>query len=210
LNDENERLRSEIEGLRRLLRESLEQQRAASEILRVISRSPTDVQPTFAAIAGSARRLCHAAHGMVFRFDGNLIHLAAHDNLEPDQLAAVRSVFPIAPGHQSVTARAILTGSLVHVRDRREDPDLDYSTLSANFPTTLAVPLLRDGIPLGAITVTRAEVKLFSDKEIELLKTFADQAVIAIENVRLFARALMGAFGVASRQCVQRTAAAVR
>jgi GAF domain-containing protein len=190
---ENVRLFTELQEKNRALTEahaqvseSLEQQTATSDILRVISSSPTDVQPTFEAIARSARRLCEAAHGMVFRFDGALIHLTAHDNLEPEQLEAVRSVFPIRPGHESVTARAILTRSLVHVRDRSEDPELEYGILSANFPTTLSVPLLRDGVPLGAITVTRAEVKLFSDKQVELLKTFADQAVIAIENVRLF------------------------
>jgi two-component system, NtrC family, sensor kinase len=166
--------------------EALEQQTATSEILRVISRSPTDVQPTFEAIAASARRLCEAAHGLVFRFDGELIHLAAHDNLSRDRLDAIRSVFPIPPGPGSVTARAILTRALVHVRDRREDPELRYSVLSANFPNTLSVPLLRDGVPLGAITVTRAEIGPFSDRQITLLQTFADQAVIAIENVRLF------------------------
>ncbi len=183
---ENVRLFQELQARNRDLTEALEQQTATSEVLRVISRSPTDVQPTFEAIAASARRLCDAAHGMVFRFDGEVIHLAAHDNLGPDQLEAIRSVFPIRPGRQSVTARAILTRELVHVRDRSEDPELEYSVLSANFPTTLSVPLLRDGVALGAITVTRAEVALFSDRQVALLKTFADQAVIAIENVRLF------------------------
>jgi two-component system, NtrC family, sensor kinase len=190
---ENVRLFTELQEKNRALTEAhahiteaLEQQTATSEILRVIASSPTDVQPTFEAIARSARKLCEAAHGMVFRFDGELIHLAAHDNLEPEQLEAVRHIFPIPPGHQSVTARAILTGALVHVRDRHEDPDLDYSILSENFPTTLAVPLMRDGGAVGAITVTRAEVRLFSSRQVELLKTFADQAIIAIENVRLF------------------------
>src|SRR5262249_8657054 len=142
------------------LTESLQQQTATAEVLRVISSSPTDVQPTFEAIAASARRLCDAANAMVFRFDGNLIHLAAHDGLDPDQLAAVRSVFPIRPGRESITARAILTRALVHVGDRREDPELQFGVLSANFHTTLSVPLLRDGVPLGAITVTRTAVAL--------------------------------------------------
>jgi GAF domain-containing protein len=190
---ENVRLFTELQEKNRALTEAhatvteaLEQQTATSEILRVISSSPTDVQPTFEAIAASSRRLCEAAHGMVFRFDGDLIHLAAHDNLGTEQLDALRSVFPIRPGRGSVTARAILTRSLVHVRDRREDPELEYSALSAKFPNTLSVPLLREGVPLGAITVTRAEVARFSHRQIALLQTFADQAVIAIENVRLF------------------------
>ena len=190
---ENVRLFTELEAKNQALTQAhatvtdaLEQQTATSEILRVISSSPTDVQPTFEAIAASSRRLCEAAHGMVFRFDGDLVHLAAHDNLSTEQLDAVRSVFPIRPGRGSVTARAILTRSLVHVRDRREDPELEYSALSAKFPNTLSVPLLREGVPLGAITVTKAEVGRFSDGQITLLQTFADQAVIAIENVRLF------------------------
>jgi len=183
---ENVRLFTELEVRNRDLTESLDQQTATSEILQVISSSPTDVQPTFESIATNARRLCEAAHAMVFRFDGELIHLAAHANLGPEQLAAIRSVFPIPPGQRSVTARAILTRTLVHVRDRRDDPELKYGALSENFPNTLSVPLLRSGVPLGAITVTRAEIGLFSDRQIALLQTFADQAVIAIENVNLF------------------------
>src|SRR5262249_20728310 len=164
---ENTRLFEAEQQRTRELSVSLEQQTATSEVLRVISRSPTDVQPTFEAIARSARRLCEAANAMVFRFDGELIHLAAYDNLDPERLAAVRSVFPIRPGRESTPARAILTRSLVYVRDRREDPELQYSVLSANFPTTLSVPLLRDGVPLGAITVTRTKVSLFSDRQVE-------------------------------------------
>ena len=183
---ENVRLFTELEARNRDLTESLDQQTATSEILQVISSSPTDVQPTFESIATNARRLCEAAHAMVFRFDGELIHLAAHDNLGPGRLAAIQSVFPIPPGPGSVTARAILTRALVHVRDRRDDPELTYGALSENFPNTLSVPLLRSGVPLGAITVTRAEIGLFSDRQIALLQTFADQAVIAIENVHLF------------------------
>src|SRR5216684_6091274 len=116
---------------------------------------------------------------------GNL-STSAYDSLDPEQLAAVRSVFPIRPGRESITARAILTRAPVHVRDRRDDTELQFDVLSANFPTTLSVPLLRDGVPLGAITVTRTQVALFSERQVELLQTFADQAVIAIENVRLF------------------------
>jgi len=183
---ENVRLFTELEARNRDLTESLDQQTATSEILQVISSSPTDVQPTFHSIAANARRLCEAAHAMVFRFDGELIHLAAHDNLGPEQLAAIQSVFPIPPGPRSVTTRAILTRTLVHVRDRRDDPELQFGALSENFPNTLSVPLLRSGVPLGAITVTRAEIGLFSDRQIALLQTFADQAVIAIENVNLF------------------------
>jgi signal transduction histidine kinase len=183
---ENVRLFDEVQARTRDLGESLEQQTATSEVLRVISSSPTDVQPTFEAIAESARQLCDAANAMVFRFDGEFIHLAAYDNLEPEQLAAIRSVFPIRPGRESITARAILTCAIVHVHDRRDDPELQFGILSLNLPTTLSVPLLREGSALGAITVTRTEVAPFSDRQVGLLQTFADQAVIAIENVRLF------------------------
>jgi two-component system NtrC family sensor kinase len=179
-------LQEQVGILIRELGEARDQQAATSEVLRVISSSPTDVQPTFEAIAESARRLCEAANAMVFRFDGKLIHLAAHASLEVEQLAAISSVFPIQPGRESITGRAILSRALVHVRDRRNDPELQFGVLSSNFPTTLSVPLLRDGTPLGAITVTRTEVAPFSDTQVELLRTFADQAVIAIENTRLF------------------------
>src|SRR5262249_14586355 len=146
-----------------------------------------DVQPTFDAIAASAVRLCRAVNGLVFRFDGELIHLAAYHNLGGNELDAVRSVFPVPPGRGSVTARAILTRSIVHVQDLTQDPEYVYTAMvRAGFRTALAVPMLRDGVPIGSIGVTRMAVAPFSAGEIELLETFARQAVIAIENVRLF------------------------
>src|SRR5262249_28444930 len=156
-------------------REALEQQTATAEILRVISSSPTDVQPTFDAIAESAVRVCGAASGGVVRYDGSLIHFVAHYGWTPHELAAVEQVFPIAPGPGSVTARAIMTGSVVHVPDIAVD--LKYAQpalVESGFHTTLAVPMLRDGVPVGAITVPRREVSPFSETQIELLKTFAD------------------------------------
>ena len=184
---ENARLFQELEARNRELTEALEQQTATSEILRVISSSPTDLQPVFDAIATSAATLCEAQNGCVFRFDGRLLYLAAHHNFTPDELAVLRRAFPIPPGRGSVTARAILTGAVVHVPDPAADPEFVYGiSVQAGVRTTLSVPMLRDGNPIGAITVTRREVKPFSDTQIALLQTFADQAVIAIENARLF------------------------
>jgi two-component system, NtrC family, sensor kinase len=177
----------ELADTRAKLTEALAQQTATSDILRLIASSPTDVQPVFDAIAASASTLCEAQNGGVFRFDGGLIHLVAHHNWSPDELEAIRRVFPIPPGGGSVTARAILTRAVAHVPDPVADPEyVPGSLVQAGFRSVLSVPMLRDGHPIGAITVTRSEVRAFSDTQIALLKTFADQAVIAIENTRLF------------------------
>jgi GAF domain-containing protein len=183
---ENVRLFTELGARNRELTEALEQQTATSGVLQVISGSPTDVQPVFDAIVGSAVRLCEAVNGTVFRFDGSLIHLIAQHGLTPAAMDANRRVFPLPPGRGSTVARAILTRSLVHV-DITEDPEYEHSAfVEAGFRTVLSVPMLRESTPIGVITVTREEGRPFTDKQIALLRTFADQAVIAIENVRLF------------------------
>ena len=167
------------------LGEAQEQQTATSEILRVIGSSPTDVQPVFEAIVQSAVRLCEATQGMVGRLDGRLIQLAAHYGA-PDEIEALKRTFPIPLGRGSVTGRAILTGDVVHL-DVATDPEYEYPVLAGpGFTTVVSVPMLRKGSPIGAITVSREAGRPFSDNQIALLQTFAEQAVIAIENVRLF------------------------
>jgi GAF domain-containing protein/DNA-binding response OmpR family regulator len=204
---ENVRLFKELEGRNRDLSVALEQQTATSEILRVISQSQTDVQPVFETMAANALRLCDAKLSAVFRFDGELIHLVALNQFSPEGAAAIRDAFPMRPGKGSITARAILTRGIVHIPDVREDPEYVLQGLAqlANYRSNLSVPMLRDGHPIGAITVAKAEPGPFPDKQIALLQTFADQAVIAIENVRLF-KELEARTGELTRSVEQLTA----
>jgi len=170
----------------RELGQALGQQTATSEILRVISSSPTDVQPVFDAIAAAATKLCAVESAGVYRFDGRLIHLAGHYQWTAEHLDAIARVFPQAIDGRSVTAGAIRTRSVVHVPDISVDPEYGAGPIvDAGFRTVLSVPMLRGADPIGAITVTRLEVRPLTDRQIELLRTFADQAVIAIENERL-------------------------
>jgi signal transduction histidine kinase/putative methionine-R-sulfoxide reductase with GAF domain len=185
---ENARLLSELQEKNTSLTQAFDQQTATSEILRVISSSPTDTQPVFDSIAASALRLCEAKLCTVFRFDGTLIHLVAGHHVATEGAAAYRDVYPAPPGRAGGTHRAILTRRIIHIPDIREDPEYELTALARanDFGCVLAVPMLRDGQPIGAITVGREAGRGFVDEQIELLKTFADQAVIAIENVRLF------------------------
>ena len=173
----------------RRLADALEQQAATSEILRVISSSRNDVQPVFESIAASALHLCGGRFSTVTRFDGELIHIAAFCNVTPEGAAAFHHAYPCPPHRGGITQRAILTRGIVHMPNVLEDPEYVYqeAAASAGYRSALSVPMLRDGLPIGAISVFRAAAEPFPDTQIELLKTFADQAVIAIENVRLFA-----------------------
>ena len=168
--------------------EALEQQTATSEILRVISQSPTDVQPVFDTIVRSAVRLCDGLFGTVFQFDGELLHFVAQHNYTPEALAEVHRVFPMRPTRGFGSGRAIFERAVVHIPDMEVDPEYQLQAESRviGFRSGLSVPMLREGAPIGVIWVARAEPGPFSDSEIELLQTFADQAVIAVENVRLF------------------------
>jgi GAF domain-containing protein len=153
----------------------------------VISSSPTDVQPVFDAIAASAVRLCGAANGAVFRFDGELIHIAAYHNISGEKLAPWRRLYPTTLKSGIVTARAILSGTTVQVEDLTKDPWYAHTPVpQAGYRTVLSVPMMREGQPIGAVNVARMEMQPFLPNQVALLQTFADQAVIAIENVRLF------------------------
>src|SRR4029453_7935992 len=166
------------------LSEALEQQTATAEILRVISRSPADVQPVFDTIVKSAVRLCSAFIGDVYRFEGGMVHFVAQHNFTPEALEITRRLFPAPPNRSSATARSILDSTVVHIPDVHRDPEYrtqDWAS-AAGIRSVLSVPMLRTGTTIGAITVARLETGPFSDKQIALLQTFADQAVIAIEN----------------------------
>src|SRR5437870_9435634 len=185
---ENARLLTELQTKNADLTEALEQQTATAEILRVISSSPTDVQPVFDTIAHNARRLCEAGSAQVITYDGELMRLQSLDNMRPERTEILRSTFPMAPSMGSAAGRAVLTGQPVHIPDLLEDRNYDIRAVrGVGLRSVLAVPMLRDGAPIGTVNVHMwGTPRPFSDKQITLLRTFADQAVIAIQNVRLF------------------------
>jgi two-component system, NtrC family, sensor kinase len=185
---ETVRLFNELQARNRDLTEALERQTATSEILRVISSFQTDVQPVFDAIAAKALDLCRATTGWVYRFDGELIHIAAAHSLRPEAVEVVRRSYPMPPSRGGGTARAVLSRTVVYIPDIRADHEYTLEALAqaADYVSVLAVPMLLDSQPIGVVVVTGAEAGAFSQRQIELLQTFADQAVIAVENVRLF------------------------
>ena len=160
------------------LKESLEQQTATSEILGVIASSPSDLSPILETVVKNAARLCEASSAQVFRSDGDMLRLAANYG------ELVASDRPIS--RLTVTGRAIIDGKTIHVRDIDELAAEFPESKGAGVTTRLATPLFRQGVTIGVIGIRRTDMKPFTESQIKLLETFADQAVIAIENVRLF------------------------
>jgi GAF domain-containing protein len=176
-------LKKTIDAQAHEIREGQEQQTATSEIIRVIASSPTDVQPVLDVVAENAARLCGASDAQILRLEGDILRRVALYGLLP-------------PGHSErsvtrnrVSGRSVIDRETIHLHDLEdEEVKKEFPVTQGTFRvrTVLATPLLREGDPIGVIVIRRTEVRPFTDKQIALLKTFADQAAIAIENVRLF------------------------
>src|ERR1700730_18301442 len=184
---ENVRLFEAEQQRTRELTESLQQQTATADVLKVISRSVFELQPVLDTLVATAARLCNAEIAVIFRRHGEVYRLAANCGFPPAYEAFLKGV-ALSPSRTTVIGRAALEGHPVHVVDILADPEYDMPETYGlgKSRTMLSVPLLREKVPIGMITVARQRVEPFTDKQVELVSTFADQAVIAIENVRLF------------------------
>src|SRR5262245_34995011 len=177
--------RNEIERLRQSLNDALEQQTATGEILRVIANSPTDLEPVMNAVAESAARLCEATDSAILRVDGEVLRMVVQRGSMTGALA-VGEALPITRG--STSGRAVVDCRTVHVPDMAAESDAEFPVTKARartrgtgLRTHLATPLFRQGVPIGVIVIRRYEVRPFTETQIKLLETFANQAVIAIE-----------------------------
>ena len=184
---ENVRLFDEVQTRTNDLTESLQQQTATADVLKVISRSAFDLQTVLDALIGTATRMCGADQGAITReIDGAFYRAASYGY--SSELSDFIHNTPVQMDRSSIAGRALVEGRIVQIPDVQADPEYTFSPglHSGDFRTALGVPMLREGVPIGVLALTRKEVRPFSDKQIELITTFADQAAIAIENVRLF------------------------
>jgi GAF domain-containing protein len=184
---ENTRLFEEVQARTKELQDSLDRQTATSEVLGIISRSPNEVQPVLDTIVATARRLCQAERAVIWRLEGETFRAVAHCGQPEERVEAVYGARgPVSRGN--MVGRAILARRAVQVEDVATDPELLSHAFNraGNVHTVLAVPLLLKGHPIGIISLTRTRVARFDDKQVALVEAFADQAVIAIENARLF------------------------
>src|SRR5499425_1744943 len=184
---EKDRLSAELAFRNRDLSEALDHQTATSEVLSVISASPTNIQSVFETIVASARRLCEASFSSLILLEGGKLMLTAVHGIDDAVLAAAREAYPQPVDRTSTSGRAILERRVIHIEDSTLDPEYtNPARATLGLRCVLTIPLLREGEPLGAVSAWRSEVRPFTEKQIALLQTFADQAVIAIENARLF------------------------
>jgi GAF domain-containing protein len=184
---QNVELFEQVQAKTRDLEESLQQQTATADVLKAISRSALDLTSVLQTLVESAARLCEADKTVITRQIGEVFFRAEAYGFSTEYINHVRNI-PVVPERGSASGRVLLEGRAIHILDVKADAEFTYSEAQklGDFRTVLAVPILRGGAPIGVLSLTRSEVRAFTDKQIELVSTFADQAAIAIENTRLF------------------------